>query len=65
MALKMFFFTFLQKFQEIEEMHLKQMREFLTTYIELLQNNHDMVGQVSCFLIFNLLLKSFLANRRI
>lgn len=37
----------LQKFQEIEENHLKQMKEFLSTYIELLQNNHDMVGQVS------------------
>lgn len=36
----------LQKFQEIEENHLKQMKEFLSTYIELLQSNHDMVGQV-------------------
>lgn len=28
------------------------MKEFLSTYIELLQNNHDMVGQVSinCFI---------------
>lgn len=25
---------------------MKQMKEFLSTYIELLQNNHDMVGQV-------------------
>ncbi|KAM7360769.1 F-BAR domain only protein 2 isoform 2-T2 [Cochliomyia hominivorax] len=33
-------------FQEIEEMHLRQMKEFLSTYLELLQNNHDMVGQV-------------------
>lgn len=41
------FFFFLQRFQEIEENHLKQMKEFLSTYIELLQNNHDMVGQVS------------------
>lgn len=36
----------MQRFQEIEENHLKQMKEFLSTYIELLQNNHDMVGQV-------------------
>lgn len=26
------------------------MKEFLSTYIELLQNNHDMVGQVSILL---------------
>lgn len=25
---------------------MKQMKEFLSTYIELLQSNHDMVGQV-------------------
>lgn len=36
----------LQRFQDLEENHLKQMKEFLSTYIELLQNNHDMVGQV-------------------
>ncbi|XP_037813846.1 F-BAR domain only protein 2 isoform X4 [Lucilia sericata] len=35
-----------KRFQEIEEMHLRQMKEFLSTYLELLQNNHDMVGQV-------------------
>ncbi|XP_037925100.1 F-BAR domain only protein 2 isoform X5 [Hermetia illucens] len=35
-----------RRFQEIEEAHLRQMREFLSTYLELLQNNHDMVGQV-------------------
>ncbi|XP_059621932.1 F-BAR domain only protein 2 isoform X5 [Phlebotomus argentipes] len=38
--------TTCKRFQDIEEAHLKQMREFLTTYIELLQTNHDMVGQV-------------------
>lgn len=42
----LFFYCILQRFQEIEENHLKQMKEFLSTYIELLQNNHDMVGQV-------------------
>lgn len=41
-----FSFFYNQRFQELEEAHLKQMREFLTTYIELLQNNHDLVGQV-------------------
>lgn len=35
-----------QRFQEIEEVHLRQMKEFLSTYLEMLQNNHDMVGQV-------------------
>lgn len=39
-------FFCLQRFQDLEECHLKQMKEFLSTYIELLQNNHDMVGQV-------------------
>ncbi|XP_055852331.1 F-BAR domain only protein 2 isoform X7 [Episyrphus balteatus] len=35
-----------RRFQEIEEVHLRQMKEFLSTYLELVQNNHDMVGQV-------------------
>ncbi|KRG01729.1 uncharacterized protein Dmoj_GI10156, isoform D [Drosophila mojavensis] len=35
-----------RRFQEIEEVHLRQMKEFLSTYLEMLQNNHDMVGQV-------------------
>ncbi|XP_073994269.1 F-BAR domain only protein 2 isoform X9 [Rhodnius prolixus] len=33
-------------FQEVEEIHLKQMKEFLTTYAELVENNHDLMGQV-------------------
>ncbi|XP_066909513.1 F-BAR domain only protein 2 isoform X4 [Halyomorpha halys] len=33
-------------FQEVEEVHLKQMKEFLTTYAELVENNHDLMGQV-------------------
>lgn len=36
----------LKRFQEIEEVHLRQMKEFLSTFLEMLQNNHDMVGQV-------------------
>ncbi|XP_067647708.1 F-BAR domain only protein 2 isoform X2 [Eurosta solidaginis] len=35
-----------KRFQEIEEVHLRQMKEFLSTFLEMLQNNHDMVGQV-------------------
>lgn len=35
-----------QRFQDIEESHLRQMREFLVTYVELIQTNQDMVGQV-------------------
>lgn len=46
-GMSLHFYVYFQKFQEIEESHLKQMKEFLSTYIELLQNNHDMVGQVS------------------
>lgn len=52
-------FFFLQKFQEMEENHLKQMKEFLSTYIELLQNNHDMVGQVNHVMFFFICLNHF------
>ncbi|XP_021930362.1 F-BAR domain only protein 2 isoform X12 [Zootermopsis nevadensis] len=33
-------------FQDVEEAHVKQMKEFLNTYAEVLQNNHDLIGQV-------------------
>lgn len=36
-----------QKFQDVEEAHLIQMKEFLYTYAELLQQNHELIGQVS------------------
>lgn len=36
----------LQRFQDLEEAHLKQMKEFLTSYMEIVQNNFDLVGQV-------------------
>lgn len=36
-----------QRFQDIEEAHLKQMKEFVMMYIEIVQNNHDLMGQVS------------------
>ncbi|XP_070491460.1 F-BAR domain only protein 2 isoform X7 [Chironomus tepperi] len=35
-----------KRFQDIEEAHLKQMKEFIMMYIEIVQNNHDLVGQV-------------------
>ncbi|BES89775.1 SAFF [Nesidiocoris tenuis] len=35
-----------KRFQEVEELHLKQMKDFLTTYAELVESNHDLVGQV-------------------
>ncbi|XP_058825036.1 F-BAR domain only protein 2 isoform X9 [Topomyia yanbarensis] len=35
-----------KRFQEIEEAHLKQMKEFLSSYMEIVQNNFDLVGQV-------------------
>uniref|UniRef100_A0A0A9W666 FCH domain only protein 2 n=1 Tax=Lygus hesperus TaxID=30085 RepID=A0A0A9W666_LYGHE len=35
-----------KRFQEVEELHLKQMKDFLTTYAELAECNHDSVGQV-------------------
>ncbi|KAL1129960.1 hypothetical protein AAG570_012904 [Ranatra chinensis] len=33
-------------FQEIEEVHIKQMKDFLTSYADLIENNHDLVGKV-------------------
>uniref|UniRef100_A0A1B6C7K9 MHD domain-containing protein n=2 Tax=Clastoptera arizonana TaxID=38151 RepID=A0A1B6C7K9_9HEMI len=33
-------------FQEVEESHLKQMKEFLNTYAELVENNHHLIGRV-------------------
>ncbi|KAK9498250.1 hypothetical protein O3M35_004106 [Rhynocoris fuscipes] len=33
-------------FQEVEEGYLKQMKDFLSTYAELVENNHDLMGQV-------------------
>lgn len=35
-----------QRFQDIEEAHLKQMKEFIMMYIDIVQGNHDLVGQV-------------------
>ncbi|KAJ9583396.1 hypothetical protein L9F63_022262, partial [Diploptera punctata] len=34
------------RFQDVEEAHIKQMREYLNTYGEVLENNHDLIGQV-------------------
>ncbi|XP_050435224.1 F-BAR domain only protein 2 isoform X3 [Adelges cooleyi] len=33
-------------FQEVEELHLKQMKDFLSLYTELLETNHDEIGKV-------------------
>lgn len=33
-------------FQDVEEAHLKQMKQFVGIYAELIQNNHDLIGQV-------------------
>ena len=41
-----YLFALFQHFQDVEEAHLKQMKEFLSTYAEVLQNNHDLIGQV-------------------
>uniref|UniRef100_A0A1Q3G1R2 Putative proline-serine-threonine phosphatase-interacting protein pstpip n=1 Tax=Culex tarsalis TaxID=7177 RepID=A0A1Q3G1R2_CULTA len=35
-----------KRFQDLEEAHLKQMKEFLSSYMEIVQNNFDLVGQV-------------------
>ncbi|XP_061507970.1 F-BAR domain only protein 2 isoform X5 [Anopheles gambiae] len=35
-----------RRFQEMEEAHLKQMKEFLSSYMDIVQNNFDLVGQV-------------------
>ncbi|KAJ2953019.1 hypothetical protein O0L34_g7401 [Tuta absoluta] len=33
-------------FQDVEEAHLKQMKQFVNTYTEIIQSNHDLMGQV-------------------
>ncbi|XP_050528279.1 F-BAR domain only protein 2 isoform X5 [Daktulosphaira vitifoliae] len=33
-------------FQEVEESHLKQMKDFLSMYTELIETNHDEIGKV-------------------
>ncbi|XP_052120622.1 F-BAR domain only protein 2 isoform X3 [Frankliniella occidentalis] len=38
--------TACKKFQDVEEAHLIQMKDFLYTYAELLQQNHELIGQV-------------------
>ncbi|XP_015594431.1 F-BAR domain only protein 2 isoform X5 [Cephus cinctus] len=35
-----------KRFQDVEEAHLKHMKEFLNTYADVLQANHEQVGQV-------------------
>ncbi|XP_015188647.1 PREDICTED: F-BAR domain only protein 2 isoform X3 [Polistes dominula] len=35
-----------RRFQDVEEAHLKQMKEFLNVYADVLQLNHEQVGQV-------------------
>lgn len=35
-----------KRFQDVEETHLKHMKEFLNTYADVLQTNHEQVGQV-------------------
>lgn len=41
------FCLLLQKFQDIEEAHLTKMKEFIKMYIDIIEMDHDMVGQVS------------------
>lgn len=36
----------IKRFQDVEEKHLKHMKEFLNTYADVLQANHEQVGQV-------------------
>lgn len=33
-------------FQQVEEAHLRQMKEFLNTYTEVIESNHDLIGQI-------------------
>ncbi|XP_059490767.1 F-BAR domain only protein 2 isoform X8 [Neocloeon triangulifer] len=57
-------------FQEVEEAHVRQMKEFLSTYADDLLNNHDQIGQVhlefkrSCLdLTVDKLLEQFVLNK--
>lgn len=42
-----------QRFQDVEEAHLTQMKDFINLYIDIVQNNHDLVGQVRdlCYIV--------------
>lgn len=33
-------------FQDVEEAHLKQIKQFVNSYADIIQNNHDLMGQV-------------------
>lgn len=37
----------LQVFQEVEESYLKQMKDFLNMYTEVIEANHEEIGKVS------------------
>lgn len=41
------FYILMQLFQEVEESHLKQMKDFLNLYTELIETNHEEIGKVS------------------
>jgi hypothetical protein len=38
-------YTF-QRFQNLEAIYLKQMKDFLNSYAVLMENSHEMIGQV-------------------
>lgn len=40
---------FTQIFQEVETLHLQQMKDFLTMYTELIEINHEEMGKVSVY----------------
>lgn len=39
-------FIVFQQFQEVEEAHIKQMKDFLNTYAEVIEDNNTFVAQV-------------------
>lgn len=54
-------FIVLQRFQELEEKHLQQMRDFVEAYAKSWENQHAMLGQVlrSIFLLCILTINNF------
>lgn len=40
-------YTFLQHFQELEEEHICQMKDFIDTYAKAWENEHALIGQVT------------------
>jgi len=49
-----------QRFQEVEEKHLQQMKDFIDIYIKSWNNQYALLGQVTSLFVFT---KSYFNNK--